>query len=241
MIESKDKLGGEKILPGRTFHFACGPDLACFNSCCKNKRLPLWPYDLLRLRRGLGLTSDRILESLVELEMDPNSGWPALRIKLDEQGGCPFVSPEGCRVYEHRPACCRIFPLARAAAPSSAGGAPEVVFLKQETTGCLGWDQSREHTVETWSGDQELEAYHLYNDRLLPLFFHPKRRGRLKLTPPQIHAVIAALYNLDVFRKMVDQPGFRKRFDPERIERSLTDDEELLQVGADFLAAELFG
>ena len=37
--------------------FRCHPGLACFNSCCRNKRLTLLPYDVLRLSRALGRSS----------------------------------------------------------------------------------------------------------------------------------------------------------------------------------------
>lgn len=240
MIENEEHLCGRKLAKGETFTFACGPDLDCFNSCCRDKRLPLWPYDVLRLRRALHESSAKILESYVELEFDPNSGWPALRLRLDEQGRCPFVSPSGCKVYLHRPAACRIYPLARAVSSVGESGKPSEVFLCQETNNCLGWDQDREHTTETWTLDQDLEPYHAANDQLIPLFFHPKRRGRLELTPPQIHAVIASLYNVDVFREIALKSELSNMFGKERIEKALETEDELLALGRDFLINRLF-
>lgn len=241
MIEKKEDIGGTAVAPGERFCFACRPGLSCFNTCCRDKRLPLWPYDLLRLRLALDLSSPEILDRYVELEFDPGSGWPALRLRLDEQGRCPFVTDQGCRVYPHRPAACRIYPLARAAAPSQTGALPDVVFLKQETTGCLGWDQSDAHTTDSWTEDQELGPYHEANDQLLPLFFHPNRQGRVALSPQQIHAVIAALYNLDIFKKMVEQGALDKVFDGKRIKAGLASDLDLLILGRDFLIEKLFG
>lgn len=127
MIEEEGGLAGRRLAPGKRLRFACGPGLACFNACCRDKRLPLLPYDLLRLRRGLGLPSDRVLAEHAELETDPVSGWPALRIRLGEGGACPFVSAQGCTIYAHRPTCCRIYPLARAPGPGPGqrGGAAQ--------------------------------------------------------------------------------------------------------------------
>ena len=239
MIETPEQIGGRKLEAGAVFHFQCRPGLDCFNSCCRDKRLPLWPYDLLRLRRGLDLPSDRILEEYAELEMDPVSGWPALRLKLDVRGRCPLLTEAGCRVYDHRPAACRIYPLARAAALRH--GRAEAVYFRQEAPKCLGWGQEREHNLASWTADQGLEPYDRANDRLLPLLFHPKRKGRLNLTQRQVHAVLVALYNLDVFRRMLGQPDFARRFNPAGVEEAMTADETVLDLGIEFLLTTLFG
>ena len=237
MIENLNQIPGRQLAKREAFRFACRPDLDCFNSCCRDKRLPLWPYDLLRLRLALETSSPEILERYVELEFDPASGWPALRLRLDEQGRCPFVSPQGCQVYKHRPGACRIYPLARA----TAAGSDEAIYILQETKNCLGWDQDRKHTSESWTQDQELAEYDRANDLMRPLFFHEKRRGRVELEPIQVHVIIAALYNLDVFRQMIERPDFKAGRDPARIEEALTDDLELLLLGRDFLIERLFG
>lgn len=238
MIETEREMGGRRLAPGERFGFACGPGLECFNSCCRDKRLPLWPYDVLRLRRGLGLPSARVLADYALLEFDPRSGWPALRLRLDQGGRCPLLGPEGCRVYQHRPCACRVYPLAWAQAPDG-----REVFLRQQTKGCLGWEQEREHTVESWVEDQGLAPYLEANRRFLGLWFHPGRRGRLELNPTQTHAVVAALYNLDVFRRMLEQPATLEGtgIPAPRVERAREEEEELLLLGRDWLALRLFG
>lgn len=35
----------------------CHKQISCFNVCCRNINLPLTPYDILRLKRRLGLES----------------------------------------------------------------------------------------------------------------------------------------------------------------------------------------
>ncbi|HET6921894.1 MAG TPA: YkgJ family cysteine cluster protein, partial [Anaeromyxobacteraceae bacterium] len=113
MIEAASDLAGRQLAPGEPFPFRCHPGLACFNSCCRDKRLMLLPYDVLRLARGLRVATGEFLAEHVELETDPGSGWPALRIRLAADGRCPFVGEAGCSVYRDRPTCCRIYPLAR--------------------------------------------------------------------------------------------------------------------------------
>ncbi|CAO0819602.1 hypothetical protein DFAR_1030004 [Desulfarculales bacterium] len=71
---------------------------------------------------------------------------------------------------------------------------------------------------------------------MLGLFCHPWRQGRrLELQPPQIHAVIMALYNLDVFRRLASQMDFAKRheFKPQQVQYALQRDEDLLLLGRD--------
>lgn len=242
MIETQADIGGQCLAQEENFCFACHPGLECFNSCCRNKRLPLWPYDVLRLRRGLEMDSTQVLERYAELEFDPRSGWPSLRLRLDDEGRCPLLTPQGCGAYPHRPAACRIYPLAWAAKPAAEGKPPEELFVRQETKGCLGWEESKEHTPATWVADQELEPYLEANATLLSLFFHPKRQGRLKLNQQQTHAVIAALYNLDVFRQIAGQPGFSSSAGLEQacLKKALEHDEALLELGRDWLAERLF-
>ena len=233
MIETDQNLAGTRLAPGETFAFACQSHLACFNTCCAHKRLPLLPYDLLRLRRGLGLDSARILERYAEMDLDPVSGWPVLRLRLTDQGRCPLVTDQGCAAYPHRPAACRTYPLARAVRPGPRGQATAEVFLRQPTPGCLGWDAPRRLTLAQWVDQQGLAPYQAANDALLPLLFHPRRRGRLDLTPSQIHAVVLALYNLDLWRQTLRKPGFaaRQGLDPGAVATALSSDEALLDLG----------
>ncbi len=242
MIEPGERLSGRPIEPGASFHFQCGPDLACFNTCCRNKRLLLLPYDVIRLCRALDLPSSRLLAEHVELEMDPGSGWPTLRLRLDGEGRCPFVGREGCAVYRHRPMVCRAHPITWAVR-LGPDGAPEEKYLGERHGGCLGWGQAREHTLESWVADQGLAPYQAAGRELLPLWFHPARKGRMDLTQQQIHAVIAALYNLEVFAQAAAKPGFGRDcgLKPERVQAALKDPEALLLVGRDFLLARLFG
>lgn len=242
MIESEEQLDGERLAPGETFSFSCHAGLGCFNSCCRDKRLPLLPYDLLRLRRGLELSSDQLLERFAVMEMDPASGWPALRLGLDPEGRCPLVGPNGCTVYQHRPTCCRIYPLARAVRQHGGGGVEEL-FLRTETTGCEGWDQPHQLTVERWMEDQGLAEYRQANNRLLSFLLDPRAGRPMELDERQIGGVILGLYNLDQFRQLAAQDNFAGRFElePEMVVQALDSDEALLELAQDWLTTQFFG
>jgi Fe-S-cluster containining protein len=242
MIETEGEISGPRLTPGEELPFRCHPGLACFNTCCRNKRLTLLPYDALRLARGLGCRSDELLAKHAELEIEPGSGWPTLRLRLEEDGRCPFVRDAGCAVYGDRPTCCRIFPLARAVRLEGRGGASETFFIAAEGSRCLGFGAKDGLTVEGWARDQGLDPYRAANNRVARLFLHPRRPRPLSLSPEEVHAVIMALYNLDVFRDFVARPGFgaRSGLDGAAVERALASDEALLDLGQDWLEAQFF-
>ncbi len=242
MIESPHNLPGRPLARDEVFNFSCHPAVACFNTCCRDKRLPLLPYDALRLRRALDIDSATLLERHVLLEQDPTSGWPALRLNLRQDGRCPFVGPDGCTVYDHRPTCCRVYPLARAVRPAPGGGFEEV-FLAGETPGCLGWDEPTPMTVERWIEQQGLAPYQRANNRMPELLLHPRRRRPMELDQRQTHGFLLGLYNLDPFRQLVGQPGFAERFQlsPRALEQPLASDEQLLSFGLDWLISQFFG
>ena len=83
-----------------TFAFSCHKELSCFNACCRNKHLPLSPYDVLRLKKALKVHSDTFLVEYAVYALDPGSGFPVVSLKMrdDERTTCPFVSAEGCLV-----------------------------------------------------------------------------------------------------------------------------------------------
>jgi uncharacterized protein len=46
------QLEGTRIAPSQNFAFRCRPTLECFNRCCHNLNLFLYPYDVLRLKKA---------------------------------------------------------------------------------------------------------------------------------------------------------------------------------------------
>lgn len=243
VIETEGELSGRRLGADEVLRFRCHPGLACFNSCCRDKRLTLLPYDVLRLSRALGCPSGEFLAGHAVLEIEAGSGWPALRLALAADGRCPFVAEAGCRVYRDRPTCCRIYPLARAVG-LGGDGEPTEVFVVAETGGsCLGFEAPGGQTVAAWTRDQGLDEYRAANDRVAKLFLHPRRPRPLSLTEAEVHAVVMALYNPDVFRVFVARRGFAERsgLPGASVARALASDEALLELGQDWLAARLFG
>ncbi len=243
MIETEIELGGRRVTRDAPFPFRCHPGLACFNSCCRDKRLGLLPYDVLRLSRALGLSSDAFLARHGALEIEPASGWPVVRIALADDGRCPFVRAGGCSVYADRPTCCRIYPLARAVGLGTDGAPTEILVVDAGEDRCGGFGAPAAGTVDAWTRGQGLEAYRTPNERAARLFLHARRPRPLSLADADVHAVVMALYNPDVFRRFASRPGFgaESGLGAERVAEGLRSDEALLALGQDWLAARLFG
>jgi Fe-S-cluster containining protein len=130
--------------------FSCHRDLACFNTCCRKKHLPMTPFDVLRLKGALNMHSDDFLARYTAYQLDQDSGFPIISIKMadDTEARCPFVTPEGCRVYHDRPTACRLYPLGRAAGKSGARAEWEEFFFIMDPPGCLGTKEKKIWTVE---------------------------------------------------------------------------------------------
>ena len=87
-------LGGDKVI-----QFRCHKDVGCWNACCANIDITLTPYDILRLKNRLELSSGDFLKRYtVPYEMDQD-GMPGVKLRPVEGGtACQFMKPEGCGV-----------------------------------------------------------------------------------------------------------------------------------------------
>ena len=100
------------------FRFECHSGVTCFTKCCKNADMYLYPYDIIRLKKNLGISSDEFLKKHTISAFRDNAFFPNLMLKMsnNEEKSCPFLSNNGCTVYEDRPFSCRAYPLERAVA-----------------------------------------------------------------------------------------------------------------------------
>ncbi len=74
-IEDIDKLPG-KLLEGDNFNFRCHPGIACFNRCCRNLNLFLYPYDVVRLKKRLQISTDNFIDKYVDIVLRSSSFFP---------------------------------------------------------------------------------------------------------------------------------------------------------------------
>ena len=106
------------------FTFACHPGVSCFNRCCNDVNIFLSPYDVLRMKKRLGMVSSDFLDkyALLPVQKDMKTPVVVLRMNDDESKACPFLTDEGCGIYSDRPWPCRMYPLGLAAQKDTPDG-----------------------------------------------------------------------------------------------------------------------
>ena len=222
--------------PEHRFLFKCGPGVACFTQCCQDINIVLTPYDVIRLKRALGISSDEFLDKYTLIMPKKDRLIPLVVLKMNEEDKrCPFVSPEGCVVYDHRPWACRMYPL-----DMNDDGTFRLIT---DASHCLGLLEKEEWRIGEWLVEQGIVPYDEMNTVLSSLTA-PLQAQDLDVENPEIHKMVfMALYNLDKFRDFVFKSTFLNRFelDPARIERIKRDDVELLKFGIDWIKFGLFG
>jgi Fe-S-cluster containining protein len=234
-----------KPIPEKTFTFQCHKLVACFTECCAGLNLVLTPYDILRLKNRLGLSSDEFLDKYAETNLDKHPRFPmmTLRMNRDPSKKCPFVTPAGCDIYEDRPGACRIYPLGRAALKvDEEKEARDKYFIVQEEH-CLGFMANREWSVDEWMTEEGVAEYNLMNDRWLEIISSPRSLGRKEEIPRKIQMFSMASYNLDKFRTFIFKSRFFDLFEvADDLKENLgADDEALMRFSFDWLKFSLFG
>ena len=229
----------------RTFRFACRKDLPCFTRCCANLNLVLTPYDVLRLKNRLNLSSEVFLERYAASYVDEKYGIPVVKLKMnkDETRRCPFVNPEGCVVYEDRPGACRLYPLGRAASKIYEGCRAEEYYFMVKESHCLGLNEKQKWTVQEWLKDQGLDQYNTMNDFFMDITAGRQARIFRRLNDRQLQMYYMACYSLDDFRRFVFETSFLDRFDitQDVLSRIKTDENELMAFACQWLKFSLFG
>lgn len=209
-------MGGKIIGPSETFTFRCHAGLACFNQCCHNLNLFLYPYDVLRLKRCLGISSDRFIDQCVDIVLRDGHHFPEVVLRMaDSQGQpCVFLTPDGCRVYAHRPHTCRLFPMEQAARYEAATGQTTPVHIFRPPDFCLGPGEARAWTVDAYTRDQGAGNYYAMTLEWAQLrrLFESNPWGAEGPGGAKGKMAFMAAYNVDRFRDFVFQSSFLKRY-----------------------------
>ncbi len=229
----------------QAFCFSCSPEVPCFNECCRDLNQFLTPYDILRIKQHLKIPSDEFIKRYTSLYDGPRSGLPVVTLKpVDGPGSaCPFVTPQGCAVYDNRPSSCRIYPLMRGVARSRETGKLTEQYALLKEPHCRGHENSKTWTAGQWIANQDLPAYHDINDRFLEIISLKNRSGTVPLDLKSKRMFHLAMYDLDNFRRQIrdnnilgpDRPGEK------RLHLILKKDTELLIFGHEWIRRVLFG
>ena len=239
-----DPIRGPNAMPAIDRHdrfgFRCGPDVPCFNACCRDLDLLLNPYDVLRLRRALTLASRAFIYKYCEPAV-LKANFPAVRLVMNDDGSrsCPFVRPAGCIVYGHRPAACRMYPLGRGASRKSDGGVAEVFVVVRESL-CRGFENDQTWTPESWQIAEGVRAYNAMSDRYMKLISHREAR-RGPLDRQEQNTVFQTLYQPDYWAGVLSTGEIFASMGVtgERRARILQDEEERLRFAFEWLESSL--
>ena len=228
-----------------SFQFNCSATVPCFNACCRDLNQFLTPFDILRLKQHLSMTSGEFLQKYTSQHSGPQTGLPvvSLRPKNSTDLLCPFVSPDGCQVYENRPTSCRLYPIARAIAPCPQTGRISEHFALIKESHCQGFHQKSFQTVDRWLSDQGVKSYLAVNDRFLDIIRLKNHRHPAPLDLRAVHQFQLALYDLDRFRSYVLD---NKLLENEAISKKQAVDQEhndttLLLYAHEWIKTALFG
>ncbi len=223
------------------FRFTCNKDVPCFNKCCKHTEMLLTPYDVVRMRKRLGLSSKEFLEKYTHIHIDEKSSHPfaVLRMLDEEDGRCPFVTPDGCSIYEDRPANCRYYPVGKGimVKDSPTGPGPVDFFFFIREPNCRGYEGEKEWTIEAWRSNQGVDHYDEMNKEWQEIQLRRDNPGMPKLDQNKQSLIYMASYDLDKFRQFVFESKFLDVFDldSEEIEKLRTDDIALMKFGFKYL------
>lgn len=222
------------------FKFRCHKNIKCFTKCCRNISILLTPYDIVRMKKRLGISSEEFLEKYTRMEIDEKSKQPHVRLKMlgNDERGCPFLTHEGCTIYEDRPANCRYYPIGQGILrkDTNEGPANEEFYFFIREPHCLGYQEDTEWTIQSWKDDQEASLYDEINKEWKEIQL---RRNPLikELDSNQQAQIYTACYDVDRFRRYVFESRFLEVFDIDKdeIERIKTDDVALMKLGFKYI------
>ena len=189
------------ITEDQHFNFRCAPNVPCFNACCRDLNQYLSPYDVLRLKRNLDISSAVFLEMYTLRHDGPRSGLPVvtLRPQSAPELKCPFVTSRGCGVYADRPASCRTYPVMRMAGRDRVTGNIREEYLLLHEPHCRGFETDRKLTVRDYMEEQGLLPYNAANDDFLRILGAKQHKHPGMLPEDVSDRIYTALYDSDRF------------------------------------------
>ena len=248
-IKTEDigKLPGRRLEKNDSFRFRCYPGIACFNQCCRNLNLFLYPYDVIRLKNQLNITSDQFLDKYVDVVLRPSNFFPEVLLTMSDNSEktCPFLNTSGCTIYPNRPDTCRTFPVEQGVFYDAEHDKTESVYFFKPPDFCLGQHEETEWTTQTWSKDQDTVMYNkmtaLWSD--LKRLFQTDPWGSQGTEGPKAKMAFMATYNMDQFREFVFKSTFLKRYKVKSkvLKQIRIDDVELMKFGFEWVKFYIWG
>lgn len=226
--------------------FRCHPGVSCFTACCGNIDIILTPFDILRLRKYLNLPASEFLLRFTTPIYIEKTDMPGVKIHLDENGRCPFVTDEGCTIYPERPSACRYYPVGMANFHEGGeeGVESERFFFLVKEAHCKGHEEDKEWTIREWRADQGVDLCDEMNKEWLELVMRRKSFGFQATLSEQAKKIFFMVStDLDKFKEFIFNSSFLDTYKIEQatLDAIKEDDIALLKFSFKYLASSLFG
>lgn len=221
-----------------SFNFKCYKGIECFTKCCSNIQILLTPYDIIRLKNRLAISTGDFLNDYTYIELEDKSSHPFVFLKMlnDENRSCPFVYEGGCKIYNDRPANCRYYPVGQASLKKMDDKINQLIteefyFFVREPH-CKGFKGTKRWTIEEWREDQGVDIYDEMNRGWKEILFRRNLPGNV-LDEKKQKAFYMACYDIDRFRDYIFESRFLDVFDvdEETISKIKNDELELMKFG----------
>jgi len=227
------------------FKFECHKGVKCFTKCCRGINIVLTPYDIIRLKNRLALSSEEFMAIYTTPQLFEKTDLPVVTLKMteDDQQSCPFVRDDGCILYEDRPTTCRYYPLGVASLSHKEGADDQDFFFFVHEPHCLGFEEEKEWSVKEWREDQGVDFQDEINADWTDLVVRKRSfPANVKLTEQSKQMFFMVSYNSDKFKKFVFESSFLDRYevDDETLKTIKEDEVELLKFGLKWLKGVLF-
>jgi hypothetical protein len=207
----------------------------------------LYPYDVVRLKQSLNISSDKFLDEYVDVVLRAANYFPEVLLRMSSTSDkiCPFLTPSGCSVYPDRPDTCRNFPVEQGTLYDAQNNEDTPVYFFRPPDFCRGPDEDQEWTIADWTRGQDTAVYHKMTmgwveiKRLFqedPWGFEGPQGSKAKMA-------FMAAYNVDHFRDFLFQSSFLKRYKVKStlLKKLKTDDMQLLKFGFEWIKFFVWG
>lgn len=240
-LEGMTNVEPVRLGPESRFKFNCHPAVKCFTRCCRDINIILTPYDIIRLKNRVGLSSEEFLALYTEAQILEKTDLPVVMLKLldaeeanSEGKVCPFVREDGCLVYEDRPTTCRYYPLGVASLSHKEDSDGEEFYFFVHEPHCLGFEEEKDWTIAQFRQDQGVDTHDKINAEWTDLVVRKRSfPPNMKWTEQTKKMFFLISYNIDKFREFVFESSFLQRYE--------VDDATLAKIKNDEIALLRFG